>query len=184
MKSFYLVTLFAGSTAVFGYGGFVGYERLKAAHAAVVVNGGGEKMGTVAMVKNTVVEAVHGTRAPARDRLDIPGAPVSEDPVQEYDPKVLAELKQEGINLDDIAAIRSTMRTVLTNPDPEARMKAAMDLKARFGLTANPELLGRLESVDGMTAKVSWTEKGKRFVKSVCGSVYGSYLKMLGELDR
>jgi hypothetical protein len=94
----------------------------------------------------------------------------------------MEELKREGIDLDCVAEIRTAMRTVLTDPDPEARMRMTVELKKKFGLVADPDMLARLDRLENGELKPTWTKKGSAFIRSVAGSVYVSYLAMLEKL--
>ena len=187
MKKLYLLFLFSASATVTGYGGLIVFDRVDKAHQVVTrKNALGEPKGRMAMAKETIVEAFKGTRPAPRampmgpDASALPGS--AETTVAEYDKRDLEELKREGIDLECVSEIRTAMRRILTDPDPEVRMRIAVELKRKFGLAADPGMLAKLERVGNGDLNPTWTEKGRRFVWDSAASVYKAYLEMLEKL--
>lgn len=138
-----------------------------------------------ATVSATVGVGMAAWRGPAgagRGESGMPAAPVVSDAIGSYDPAAVRELKREGIDLSDIVEIREMLRTALTAADPVVKMKMALELKRRFGLEADPALLGRLERAGG-APKLTLTERGRRLVKRVVGRAVEAYDRFFKEVD-
>jgi hypothetical protein len=169
-----LVTLSASAAAGAGWAVWSGAGRVSDAWVVVGQRHRGEATPDWGRrVREVAAEAARPTltreAAPA-----IPDAPVLREPIGNWDEATLAELQREGIDLRHAAELRVALRTVLSDPDPVKRRRVASEIRARFGLTVTPELLGRLELAHGKPS-LRLTERGREFVRGVVASVGDMY---------
>lgn len=171
---FFLFMLTCSATI---YGGMFLFVRVRNAHEVVQDRYRGKEQQLLAIIRETMGEAIKGGKLPERRRVMV----ISD--VATYDPEVMEMLDQEGIDLEDVNAIRVAMRQVFNDPDPEVRAKAAAVLYEKHGLTASAKLLKDLEKIDaGRTSgTMTLTEEMKGAAKSLAESlreVYQDLVKM------
>ena len=148
------------------------YGRVRAADAVVAGRHRGQDPGALRRAGEVVKEAWRGPGAPATDPVSVP----------QYDPAAVEELKREGIDLSAIAELRDMMRVALTEKDPAVKMKMAAELRRRFGVAPDAELLGKLERAGG-APRLTLTERGRRFVRGIVDGVSGMYDRLLKEVN-
>jgi len=188
-KKILMYCLFTGTCSAVIGGGIWGFERVDHASQRVAAR---HLIGTpptaTQKIKEIAVEAVKGgpgvivgTGAFA----GVPLAPVSNERIGTWDPGTVAELQREGIDVTAVNEIRAALRDVLCEPDPNVRKQKALDLRAKYGVTADPALLGRLDRIDARgRVHGTLTEQGKVLIAGMTASIARLYQGLVKEVDR
>jgi len=191
LKKMWMYLLFSATCSLVVGGGLWGYERLHhAAQRVAVRHLVGEPTTVADRMKELAVETVKGgpgveIGAPGTPWAGIPLAAGPHEPVGTWDPRAVEELRQEGVDVSALNEIRAAMREALTNPDPEVRLRQAAILRQKYGVGADPALLGRLDSADAQgRVHVSLTDRGKSAAAALGSSIANLYRSLMGEIDR
>ena len=170
-KPFVLLFLFVFVCCGTVWGSFFLFSRVRNAHEVVQEKYRGQEKALLAIIRETLSEAIKGSKLPKRRHVVI-----SSD-VATYDEATVERLAEEGIEIEDVNAIRIAMRQVFNDPDPEVRAKAAAVLYEKHGVKADQDLLKELEKVQkGETSTTMKLAGGmKRAAKSIAASLRKVY---------
>lgn len=180
----------ASCSAVIG-GGLWSYQRVhRAAQRVAARHLIGDSPTATQRIRELTAETIKGGPgvtfgAPGTAFAGIPVEAGPAGAIGEWDPRLVAELKQEGIEVGAINEIRSALRDALTAPDPADRIRKLAELRRKYGVTGDPALLGRLDGIDaeGRT-QGTLTGRGRQMMATFTSSIANLYQGLMKEADR
>lgn len=181
--------LFYGACSAVVGGGYWGYRRVHLASQRVAARHLlGEPPTGAQRMRELAVEAVKGGPGVTTGTgafAGVPAAPVPGERIGSWDARTVSELKREGIDVSDVNEVRAALRAALTEPDPQVRLKKALELRSRYGVAADPALLGRLDALDaGGRASDTMPDRRQGVVGGFVDGIARLYRGLLQEVDR
>jgi len=190
-KRLFLYVLFSASFSAVVGGGLWSCQRIHRASQRVAARHIiGEPPTAVQRIKELTAETIQGgpgvtVGAPGSVFAGIPTDGRATVAVGEWDPRVVAELKQEGIEVGALNEIRSALRDALTAPDPADRIRKLAALRQTYGVTGDPALLARLDGIEAeRRGPDSLGDRGRQMVSAFTASVSNLYQGLMKEVNR
>ncbi len=174
-------------SAVVGGGLWAGQRVHHAAQRVAAHHLVGDPPSTAQRIRELAIETARGGPGVTTGTGALAGIPLAATPDRagDWDPATVAALQREGIDVGAVNEIRSALRDALTSPDPALRLARVNELRAKYGLNADPALLGRLDRIDADgRMHGSLTGRGRALVASVTGSIATFYHGLVAEVDR
>lgn len=171
----------AGISAAAFYGAIKGCSRLKKAHAIVTARGSEGIFRTAAA---TIREAVSGESLSGT--VGFESQALEEIEGGDLGPRLLEELRREGIDIECLELVRGAARRMLANTDPVTRRaarKEAMDqIRAMGG--ESERMLAEIERLEKDAAGGKYRPPDESVVRRFIASVRRSYSVLQEEIAK